>query len=119
MPLPDKLDLSVPEALKGRFATCPGGELFRELNKKRGRREDQPFFDPVGAYEPEVALKTIAETQVADAKSEVFFVFAHDMAILGVVDAFPKPANEWYKKGWREKSLWAFLLDLMPALPPT
>lgn len=47
----------------------------------------------------------------------VFFVFAHDMAVLEVVDQFTKRANDWLKQEWREKRFWAFLMDLLPALP--
>ena len=92
------------------------GAAFEQLNIKRGRRKDQPFFDPVLAEDVPSAMETIAKAQKADADADVLFVFAHDATIAGVVDFFPKTANEWKKKGWAEKVRWEFLRDLVPAL---
>jgi len=63
-----------------------------------------------------LAIQTIKDTQIADAQQDVFFIYAHDATIRGVVDFFPLPANDWRKKGWREKTLWAFLTDLVGAI---
>jgi glyoxylase-like metal-dependent hydrolase (beta-lactamase superfamily II) len=116
LPVPDEVHLpSSTDVLRARRSTCLGGELFRQLNIKRGRAEDQPIFDPLAEDLP-AAMKTIRETQVADAQDGVFFIFAHDTSIRSVVDLFPLPANDWLKRGWREKAQWAFLADLVPAL---
>lgn len=80
----------------------PDGSLFRTLNISRDRKPDEPFFDPVLATDLASAIKTIKDAQEADSKDNVFFVFAHDMGICGVVDFFPKPANNWKNEGWRE-----------------
>lgn len=82
---------------------------------KRGRKPDETFFDPVLAVDIPRAIQSIRETQEADAQDNVFFVFAHDMRILDVVDLFPKSANEWKNKGWKEKALWSFLEDFTSA----
>lgn len=58
-----------------------------------------------------MVIETIEKTQVADADEAIWYVFAHDTKIRGVVDLFPKEANGWKEKGWREKLLWRFLED--------
>ena len=89
------------------------------MNVKRGRKSNEPFFDPVLAVDVAQAIETIKAAQVADAKSNVFFIFAHDMGILGSVDFFPQSANGWKVKGWKEQTMWKFLEDLTLAIVPT
>jgi glyoxylase-like metal-dependent hydrolase (beta-lactamase superfamily II) len=113
--IPAEVNFPIPDMLRSRMASCPGGALFQQLNVKRGRKPDQPFFEPVIASDHEQALETIKKTQEADAQDDVLFIFAHDSDILGIVDLFPLPANGWKIKGWREKLFWKFLEDL--ALP--
>jgi hypothetical protein len=115
LPIPDKVQLPKHDTIRAQFSSCPG-ELFRKLNTKRGRREDQPIFDSATAFDIGAVMKTVRETQEADAQDDVLFIFAHDMSIMDIVDLFPLPANEWKRKGWRDKALWAFLADLVPAL---
>jgi hypothetical protein len=118
LPLPPTLNFPLPDALRARASGCPGGKLFEELNVKRGRKPDEPFFDPAIGLDIPLAIQTIRETQAADAQDDVFFIFAHDMSIEGVVDLFPLAANDWKKKGWREKTFWNFLGDLTAAVVP-
>jgi glyoxylase-like metal-dependent hydrolase (beta-lactamase superfamily II) len=110
-PIPDKVHLLKPED------TWVSGQLFKDINVQRSRKEDQAMFDPSSKVVADfaAAVKTIRDTQVADADENVFFVFAHDTSVGGVVDLFPLPANDWKAKGWREKARWGFLADLMPA----
>jgi hypothetical protein len=56
-------------------------------------------------------VRTIVKAQEADADSNVWFVFAHDPSLIGVVDFFPLRADGWMEKGWRKKTLWSFLRD--------
>lgn len=111
-PLPETVNFPLPDALRARMSTCPGGAAFRELNVKRGRKENEPFFDTQLASDVGQAVDTIKKTQTADVQDNVFFIFAHDLSIRGVVDIFPAFANDWKQKGWREKTHWAFLTDL-------
>lgn len=104
------------ESLRLRASTCPGNNLFATLNTRRGRTANQPFFDPAMGFDIPLAIDTIKKAQNADVQDNVLFIFAHDMAIQGVVDLFPASANRWKEKGWREKTLWAFLRELIPAL---
>lgn len=64
----------------------------------------------------EEAKRTIEKTWVADRSEDVLFVFAHDATMKGVVDFFPKRANAWKEKGWRDQVLWRFVEDFEKAL---
>ncbi|KAB5578575.1 hypothetical protein GE09DRAFT_1214739 [Coniochaeta sp. 2T2.1] len=111
------------EEIKARTKSCPGEGIpskpFKDLNVKRGRKEDEPFFDPASANNMPLAMDTIKKTQKADASDNIFFIAAHDEFIRDVVDLYPKNANDWKAKGWREKAMWAFLADLAPAAAGT
>lgn len=117
-PIPDGVRFPLPDALRARFSVCPGGAQFRQLNANRGRKEDEPFFETQLAADLGQALDTIEKTQTADVQDNVFFIFAHDTSIGGVVGLFPEPANEWRAKGWREQVHWGFLKDLCPGFVP-
>lgn len=117
MPLPDPLTQDhypVPAFL---LPLCPGAALFGKLNTSRGRRAtDEHFVDPADFNEDlAAAVQTIREAQIPDAMDNVFFVFAHDATLQGVIDVFPESANDWKSKGWAEKSRWTFLKDFAPA----
>ncbi|KAK8048214.1 hypothetical protein PG994_009944 [Apiospora phragmitis] len=117
--LPDPLTAShypVPAGLN--ITGCPGAALFGALQTSRGRRaRDEPFVDPSKQLQEDYAAsgRSIREAQVPDAMDNVFFVFAHDATLLGVVDVFPKGANEWRDKGWADTARWTFLKDFAPA----
>ncbi|ETS82946.1 hypothetical protein PFICI_04822 [Pestalotiopsis fici W106-1] len=115
-PVPDAVKFPLPGALRAHMSVCPGGGDFRKLNVQRGRREDEPFFDTQVAADMKQALETIEKTQAADVQDNVFFIFAHDTSISGVVNLFPKPANDWQAQSWREKTHWGFLRDLCPGV---
>ncbi|KAK6082533.1 metallo-beta-lactamase superfamily protein [Seiridium cupressi] len=115
-PIPDTVNFPIPDALRARMSTCPGGDAFRKLNIKRGRKADEPFFDTQLAEDVAVATDTVKKAQTADVQDNVFFIFAHDDSIRGVVDLFPSSANEWKARGWREQTHWAFLKDLSMAV---
>lgn len=110
--IPTNVNYPVPDLIRGLATPCPGAVEFRELNVKRGRKENEPFYDPVLVVDMAEAVQTIRHSQLADAQTNVFFVFAHDMTISSTVDFFPLSANDWKEKGWRETTLWNFLADL-------
>lgn len=91
-------------------------EAFEKLNASRGRGPNEPFFVPKMGADVPLAIQSLVKAQDADAQDNVLFIFAHDMTIAGTVDLFPLEANDWKKKGWREKIMWKFLEDLTPAL---
>ena len=51
-----------------------------------------------------------------DADDRVFVVIAHDFTLLDVMDFFPREANDWKAKGWKEKGRWRFLKDFQRAV---
>lgn len=107
LPLPDVL----PSELEG-----TSGAMFRELNMRSGRKADQAFLAPALFVDEKVSDQTIARAQVADADPNVWYVAAHDTALFGAVDLFPEQANDWKRKGWKEKTMWLFLRDFLPAV---
>ncbi|GAB1316386.1 hypothetical protein MFIFM68171_06596 [Madurella fahalii] len=113
LPIPPRLDLPLPDALRARWSACPGGAAFEALNVRRGKKPDEPFFGLAMGHDVPLAVETVRKAQAADAREDVFFVFAHDSTIIGVVDMFPATANAWKEKGWREAVLWKFLGDLI------
>ncbi|KLO90595.1 uncharacterized protein LW93_11015 [Fusarium fujikuroi] len=119
LPYPSNLSehLSLSDSLRLHLSQCPGS-AFDDLNVERGRAVGEPFFDPAFGFDLDLAIKTIKEAQTADAQENVFFVFAHDTAMFDVIDVFPKQANDWKQKGWKEKTLWKFLNDFEDALKP-
>lgn len=62
------------------------------------------------------AEKSVAKVQVFDACDNVLVVMAHDGSLLQVFDFFPKYANDFKSKGWKEKGRWSFLQDFAVAV---
>ncbi|KAF9894001.1 hypothetical protein FE257_008972 [Aspergillus nanangensis] len=113
MPIPHEIHLAGAAATN---LPCPGAALYTQLQASRNRSADQPFFDPGMGLDIQEALSTIGKAQKADARENVWFIYAHDPSLLGEVDLFPLAANEWRRKNWREKTLWRFLGDFAPAI---
>lgn len=82
----------------------------------------KPFYHPStpaagGAYDDAAeATRTIEKLQETDASENILMVAAHDETILDVVDFFPKPANDFVKKGWVRQARWKFLRDYVKAV---
>ncbi|KAK2054099.1 metallo-beta-lactamase superfamily protein [Colletotrichum caudatum] len=62
------------------------------------------------------ARETLEAVKRFDASPDVFVVGAHDDSLHGVMEYFPKPANEWKRKGWKESGRWLFLGDFKKPL---
>lgn len=108
-PLPDEIPHH-PIA-KYRPAPCPGS-AFVQLQVKRSRTRDQSFFDLNMGHDIPEATKTVHKSQEFDCDDNVFFISAHDPDLDGIIEQFPASlANDWKRKGWGEKSHWAFLKD--------
>ena len=71
------------------------------------------------AIDIEEARTTIKKVQKFDKLEDVFVVAAHDTSLYGVLEYFPKEANAWKEKGWKEKGKWLFLDDMKAALDLT
>lgn len=108
IPLPDPL----PSSLGGLSAAA-----FKELNVKRGRDPAGPFIEVALFNDEEKCSETVRRAQIADADPNVWFVMAHETALFDdEITLFPKAANEWKAKGWKEKTRWTFLEDFVPAV---
>jgi len=46
---------------------------------------------------------------VFGARKDIFVIPAHDLTLVGVIELFPETLNNWKEKGWKEKSIWAFV----------
>lgn len=100
-----------PNPLTHSLSACPG-KVFLAIHPKKSRVE--PFFDPSpddGAWHhvAEVAKDSIKKLIELDAQDNIFPVMAHDGSLHDVVDFYPKGANAWMAKGWKEQSRWGFL----------
>ncbi|KAM6536199.1 hypothetical protein FALCPG4_002212 [Fusarium falciforme] len=116
LPLPDQVSpspFSVPPYSPG--SICPGA-LLEAIHPKRSRTV--PYYrDLSEAQGRDVgeAEATIDKMTAFDASEDVFVVLAHDGSLLNVIDFFPKSANDWKEKGWKEAGRWRFLEDFKDA----
>ncbi|CRG84048.1 hypothetical protein PISL3812_01389 [Talaromyces islandicus] len=112
LPLPELISpspFSNPPHLQG--TVCPGA-LVEVIHPKRSRSE--PFYSRLEHAEGRdvtEAEATISKMFSFDASEDVFVMIAHDKSLPGVIEFFPKKANEWKEKGWKEASRWRFLED--------
>lgn len=95
---------------------CPG-EIFVDIHPQKSRTE--PFFNPTtaaGAWHhcAKEAKRSIQKMSEFDAYQHIFPVIAHDNSLFGIIEVYPKPANEWLAKGWKDKSRWAWLNEFDP-----
>lgn len=111
------LPLSDLEKIKAQHhGSCPGGEEFEKLNAEVNKTGEEPIFGPNVYVKEQDAIDSLTKVQYADMQENIFFTFAHDATMEGVVDLFPQHANNWKEKGWKKTIMWRFLKDLMPAL---
>ncbi|KXJ87178.1 hypothetical protein Micbo1qcDRAFT_208568 [Microdochium bolleyi] len=114
-PLPETIAPSRSGA--SRLATCPG-RPFLAIHPRKN--PEQPFFDPVTGEgwhdDAAVAKDSITKLAKVDAYDNIFPVMAHDMTLGGVIDLYPRPANAWMAKRWKEQTWWKFLVSFTPAI---
>ncbi|KAI6082335.1 beta-lactamase-like protein [Hypoxylon rubiginosum] len=119
-PLPESISPHPFKPLSS-SAPCPG-ELFEKVLRD-GR--EQPFYMPtvkksgddhVVHFDSAEAAESIRKLQELDAYDHILVVPAHDQYLLGVVDFFPKLANDFARKGWVKKARWLFLADFAKAV---
>ncbi|KDN64770.1 putative metallo-beta-lactamase superfamily protein [Colletotrichum sublineola] len=77
---------------------------------------ETPEGDTPLALDLREARETLAAVKRFDASPDVFVVGAHDDSLYGVMEYFPKGANEWKQKGWKERGRWLFLGDFKKSL---
>jgi hypothetical protein len=66
------------------------------------------------ALNPSNALSTISKIQSFDGDDRIFCISSHDIALADVLDFFPKTANDWKAKEWREQGRWRHLAYFAP-----
>lgn len=75
---------------------------------------DRPFYRPApGGFnlDSDLMQETLEKVAVLDSDPRILTVLSHDVWIMEVADLFPLRANDWYAKGWSERSRWKFLQD--------
>ncbi|PNP77100.1 gamma-lactamase [Fusarium nygamai] len=111
-PLPEMIS---PNPLGHTLSACPG-RLFLSIHPCKD--PERPFFDPtVGPGwhdEGLLAKESIDKLIEADAYDNIFPVMAHDMTLVGTVDLYPKKANNWMSRRWKEDTRWGFCGDFTP-----
>lgn len=114
LPLPKTLD---PSPLVFRGNTCPG-HLLQDIHPHASATE--PFYVLTENFpdDKKTADWTLDGLGEFDAQGNVFMVMAHDMSIVDPprIDFYPKPLNDWRRKGLGVKTRWLFLADFEPAV---
>lgn len=111
LPLPENIQ---PNPLEPPFSkpasVCPG-HLFEAIHPQK--RGDEPFMAPDAPIHEnkELAMQSCTDWQEYDAQENIFAMIAHDASLMDVVDFYPKPANGWREKGWKDEGRWRFLRD--------
>lgn len=111
VPLPKYIE---PNPLVAPFAkstfACPG-HIYEALHPKKSSTE--PFVQALGFMHDDAkgACESVEKLLPFDAQDNIFSVIAHDLSLLDVVDLYPKTANDWKAKGWKEQGRWRFLRD--------
>ncbi|RYC55668.1 hypothetical protein CHU98_g10541 [Xylaria longipes] len=114
-PLPEHI---LPDPFSPKSHTPCVGEIFDKLLP--GGRE-VPFYHPIqkpNSVHADVykMAETIKRLQEFDAHDNILLVAAHDAAFLNVANFFPSTANAFIKKGWVEKTRWAWLAEFAKAV---
>ena len=111
LPIPDDIQPSPLVAPYSRSAPVCPGSVFEAIHPNPGSNE--PYMQPKGPIhdDTEGVIVSLEKFTEFDAQDNIFAMIAHDGSLLDVVDFYPKPANEWRKKGWKEQGKWRFLRD--------
>lgn len=111
IPLPDNI---TPSPLQSPYDTSQcacAGSLYQAIHPKKSKTE--PYMQASGFFHEDPQSACLSATKLIDfdAQEDVFVIFAHDKGLVDVVDFYPKTANGWKNKGWKEKAHWRFLRD--------
>ncbi|KAH7028919.1 uncharacterized protein B0I36DRAFT_324743 [Microdochium trichocladiopsis] len=115
MPMPDMIH-GIRDPRPNGLAGCCPGKVFMAIHPRNDPQA--PFFDPVPGdfwhHDAAEAKESIVKMMDADAHDNIFPVMAHDMTLGGTIELYPKPANDWMAKGWKNKTRWRFLESFNP-----
>ena len=118
LPLPESLSPSpMPRRHPG---ICPGA-LLADIHRLHpsASSSTEPFLlvRETAAHDFKAAKESVMKMEEFDAHETVLTMIAHDDTMVNVVGTFPNTsANDWKKKGWREKGMWRFLGDFGEAV---
>ncbi|WPH02675.1 Metallo-hydrolase/oxidoreductase [Acrodontium crateriforme] len=111
VPLPENIQ---PNPLVAPFAetasVCPGS-IFEAIHPNKS--SDEPFMKPAGAVheDQQQVIESAQKWEEFDAAANVFAVIAHDQSLFDILEYYPKRANNWREKGWKDQGRWRFLRD--------
>jgi len=111
LPLPDNIQPNpLVEPFMKNAPVCPGA-VFEAIHPTGSRTET--YMKPNGSFHDnaEMAVESCAKWTEYDAQDNIFAMIAHDMGLFDIVEFYPKPANGWKTKGWKEQGRWRFLRD--------
>ena len=101
---------------------CPG-HLFRPIMRNQSPFEHMLEFQNqdarVGRDGKHVAAvhesskATIKKVEEMDGHSSILTIMAHDWSLKGVIEEFPRDANQWIEKAWKGRGMWKFLQDFV------
>ncbi|KAK5174415.1 uncharacterized protein LTR77_001495 [Saxophila tyrrhenica] len=98
LPLPADI---TPHPFQG-CSSCPG-EMFESLLPEKD--STKPFYIPSPQQkvpmhlDPDEAVRTIQKLQEMDVREDILMAAAHDDSLYGIIDLFPKTANNFVKEG--------------------
>ena len=112
LPLPKSIS---PSPIRKLAPVCPG-HLLQDVH--RTKEADKPFYlvKESFAHDLKQCNWTIDGLQEFDAQENVLLLVAHDESVLGVLDFYPKPVNDWFEKDVAKKVKWNFLGDFEGAV---
>jgi glyoxylase-like metal-dependent hydrolase (beta-lactamase superfamily II) len=112
LPLPKVVSLGAPFSKNA--PVCPG-EIFEAIHRNKSSTE--PFYVPTPGVHADVAetTRSIEKLYEFDADERIFVNIAHDISIYDMLEYYPKTANGWSGKGWKEEGRWRFLKDFEEA----
>lgn len=114
LPIPEKVEPD-PRRQPWSGGYAPG-EIFAKTNIAHtgDKQYSKPYFKPAPGFPDnnEQAQWSIDVLMEFDGRDNIFPVCAHDASLLGVLEFFPKSANDWKTKGWKREGLYRYLADL-------
>ena len=125
LPLPDNI---TPSPLPKLYPNICPGSLFASVHRFNDESTTvaahqtaamtHPFCTPtdVAAHNGAEARESVDHMSEFDVHENVLVMIAHDNTMLDLVEFFPRSANDWQKKGWKERGLWKFLGDFTEAV---
>lgn len=85
-------------------------ETYSVLQAGPQLSRSSPFYHCASAHDMQDAEQCLQKLMDLESDERVWVVTAHDGSLMEEgVDFFPKEANDWKVKGWREKTFWKFL----------